>query len=96
MAATLGTRETNPIEDCGMMLGLKFGDACRAETNAPARYFGYGKCLYLSAFRKELTAGDALPPTGNEESFPLPTDECLAAAAAAFFVDFHTQIGVLR
>ena len=52
---------------------LQFGAPCRARCSAPARYIGFGKCLYVSAMCNDLGVDLAKEPTGNESDFPLPS-----------------------
>jgi hypothetical protein len=73
------------------MTDLQFGDVCRAKCTAPARYFGYGKCLYISAQDNDFGVDDALPPLGNEIEFPLCCDEALHAASVAFCYGMYTR-----
>lgn len=53
---------------------MKPGDICRAKCSAPARYLMKGKCLFISAMCNDLMTDDAVPATGGEERFPLPSD----------------------
>lgn len=56
---------------------MEYGQVCRARCKAPARYLANGKCLFLSAMDNSLNVDVALPATGDEDSFPLPTDDAL-------------------
>jgi hypothetical protein len=61
---------------------MKHGDLCRARCTAPARYLAAGKCMFVSAMCNELALAAAVPATGGEERFPLPSDEEMAGALA--------------
>jgi hypothetical protein len=52
---------------------IQIGKRCRAKCTAPARYIGFGKCLYVSAMTNELCVDWATPPKGNESKLPLPS-----------------------
>jgi hypothetical protein len=52
---------------------LRIGAYCRAKCSAPARYIGFGKCLYVSAMTNELIVNEAREPDGNEYKLPLPS-----------------------
>ncbi len=68
-----------------MKTEFKFGDICLAKCTAPARYFGHGKCLYISCSDNDLGIDDAESLYKNEHNFPLPTDELLSAANVGFY-----------
>lgn len=62
------------------------GHMCRAKCSAPAKYIGRGKCLFISAMDNDLCVDDAVPPIGNESSFPLPPHTVMMKAASLLHI----------
>lgn len=68
----------SPEPPCGGQaapLDLPLGAPCRLSVGSPARFLGAGRGLAVSAQDNDLLRGDALPPKGNEQEFPLPSDQ---------------------
>lgn len=64
-----------------MRVKLKIGGVCRLPDGSPARYVGNG--VGLNAAHMGLRFGVALPPTGDEGKFSLPTDREVFTATKA-------------
>lgn len=77
--------ETSP--ERGLMT---LGDHCRTTSGAPARYVGYGLCLYISCQDNELCMHRCRPATGGEAELPQPfDDEVHAALVAVDYIFLH-------
>ena len=66
------------------MSNFKFGQTCRAKCGAAARYFGDGMCLFFAGQGDEFYIGTAVPSCGTDGSLPLPSDDALRGARAAY------------
>jgi hypothetical protein len=71
---------------------FKFGDVCRAKCTAPARYFGYGLCLYISSSCNDLCIDAAEQTFSDEETLPLPTDRELESCERGYFYALHLTL----
>lgn len=56
----------------------RIGEFCRSETGRPARYIGYGKCVFISESSAEFLVSDALPPEGKEAEHSYVNDAGIA------------------
>lgn len=56
---------------------MEYGQVCRSRSRRPARYLANGKCLFISPEDHTLAVEVAMPATGDEDCFPLPTDDAL-------------------
>ena len=63
------------------------GDLCRTVNGTPSRYIGGGKALGVSAQDSDLILGNATPPKGGEEKFPLPTMREVFVRAISYATD---------
>jgi hypothetical protein len=70
---------------------MRFGDTCRAKNGAPARFIGYGFCMYVSAQSNCVHIAEAVPSTGGEERLPLPMDKTLRQGRTYAFKGWITS-----
>lgn len=75
---------------------FKFGDVCRARCTAPARYFGDGFCLYISAQDNELGICKACARVDAEENIPLLYERELAVCACGYLRGRHSLGGAWK